>query len=1089
MRPASLPPTQNGTIANTNDSPVSQTNSGGRGRRGRGGAPRPQRTVNGRAFGGALTQDTPDGGVSLQAGAAEFVPGQPLVTSHQAQRSPVNAPRRRRMSKSTAPDIMTRTHEDIEHANYECPICTSEVQRNSKVWSCHTCWTVFHLSCIKKWASNEGSAAARRASLTNGETPPARQWRCPGCNLPKDEQPRTYTCWCGKETDPRPPTGLPPHSCGNTCGKERVRKCPHPCQLTCHAGPCLPCTYMGPTQSCFCGKNEVTRRCVETDYENGWSCDEVCGDLMPCGLHTCPRPCHEGLCGACEEAVQARCYCGQEQKDIQCCEQGDIKTSQRKQIESNDDRPLAEEWTGSYQCANSCNRPFDCGVHSCEKPCHAQEADSTHCPRSPDVVTHCPCGKTPLSEFAGASRDSCSDPIPNCDKACMKPLGCGHACEQKCHAGDCLPCMKTVDISCQCGRTTTSTICHQGSEFRPQCFRVCHATLSCGRHACDERCCTGERKAAERLSQKKKSRPLGSAAPPPDLIEAEHICTRVCGRLLKCGNHTCQELCHKGPCHSCREAIFDEITCHCGRTSLEPPLPCGTSPPPCRFQCERAKSCGHPQVQHNCHLDNESCPKCPFLVSRRCMCGKTTLKNQPCFLTAVSCGQVCGNKLKCGSHFCRKPCHKPGECEDAGSNAACSQPCGKPKKACGHPDEAPCHAPYPCKEDKPCASKIIVACPCQAQKQETRCNASRTSEGNANKTLQCNEECARQQRNARLAAALHIDPSSHIEGGDHIPYSDETLDLYSASPSFAQSQEREFRVFAQDEGEKRMRFKPMKAQERAFLHALAEDFGLDSESLDPEPHRHVVLLKTPRFVRAPGKTVGEAVRIRTLKRKIVERPREEKRAGVDENRNPLNAFVLVGTRFGLTEEEMKSIVASAVPVDETVRFEVIFLPSEEVVLRPLGGGLGLEQTLRDVKPALEAVVKANQIGTLLLCSVDASQNIVRRETDSVAADGWSRVAAKGAAPRRLPGVAAVGGQNAYAALSGSGLASGGKVTFAKKKEKLVKKVVEPVVDDWEAEMEAEEKRKSAVEERRVEGEGRDAEREESDGTERVVEAA
>ncbi|KAF4550306.1 R3H domain-containing protein 1 [Elsinoe fawcettii] len=464
------------------------------------------------------------------------------------------------------------------------------------------------------------------------------------------------------------------------------------------------------------------------------------------------------------------------------------------------------------------------------------------------------------------------------------------------------------------------------------------------------------------------------------------------------------------------------------------------------------------------------------------MCGKTTLKNQPCFLTSVSCGQVCGAKLACGSHFCRKPCHKPGECEDAATT--CTQPCGKPKKTCGHPDEAPCHAPYQCKEDKPCPSKILISCPCQAQKQETRCNAHHTSEGNANKTLQCNDECARLQRNARLAAALHIDPSQHVEGGDHIPYSDETLDLYAALPtSWAQSQEREFRVFATDEEEKRLRFKPMKAAERAFLHALAGDFGLDSESLDPEPHRHVVLLKTPRFVRAPGKTVGEAARIRALKRKVVERPRREER--VDENRNPLNAFVLVGARFGLTEEEVKGVVASAVPVEETVRFEVVFLPSEEVVLRPVGGGLGLEQTLRDVKPALETVVKANQIGTLLLCAVDSSLNIVRRETDAVAADGWSRVAAKGAAPRKAPGVAAVGGQNAYAALSGAG---SGKVTFAKKKEKP-KKVIEPVVDDWEAEMEAEEKRSQAQSAQASDAEGlmSDGEGVKLDATEPTVE--
>ncbi|KAF2157734.1 hypothetical protein K461DRAFT_284239 [Myriangium duriaei CBS 260.36] len=1062
LRPSSLPPaaqTAGGeALTNNNNTTTQQTHQrGGRSHnRGRGGASRPQRMVNGREFGGKLTSAEPDASTpQLQAEAAEFVPGQPIVKGRTTKQPPVNAARRRRPSKSIAPDILTRTHEDIEHGHYECPICTSEVQRNSKVWSCHTCWTVFHLACVKKWAANEGSAAARRQSLSNGETPPPRQWRCPGCNLPKDEQPKAYTCWCGKETDPRPPTGIPPHSCGNSCGKERVKKCPHPCQLTCHAGPCPPCTYMGPTQSCFCGKNESSKRCVETDYEKGWSCEEICGDIMPCGAHTCPNTCHEGLCGACEETVDATCYCGQDERQILCREQGEPLESKRKDSLDPEDAEFSQ-WTGTFQCTHLCNRLFDCGKHQCEKRCHAQDADSAHCPRSPDVVSHCPCGKTPLTEFSGTLRTSCSDTIPNCDKKCSKPLSCGHACELSCHSGECLPCMKTVQISCICGRTTSITICHQGTEERPQCMRVCRALLSCGRHACDERCCSGERKAAERQATKKKRAPLGSAAPAPDLIEAEHICTRVCGRPLKCGNHTCQELCHKGPCGSCREAIFHELPCDCGRTVLEPPLPCGTRPPPCRFQCERPKACGHPQVQHNCHQDDETCPKCPFLVERRCMCGKKVLKNQQCWLQDVRCGQVCGHKLKCGSHFCRKPCHKPGECEDTGGQT-CSQPCGKPKKVCGHPDENPCHAPFACKEDKPCTSKIFITCDCQALKQEAKCGASRMSEGNLNKKLPCTDECARLERNRRLAVALNIDQSTHVDGGDHIPYSEDVLNLFQQHSKWAQSQEREFRVFADSPDEKRFRFKPMTAQQRAFIHALADDFGFDSESMDPEPHRHVLLLKTPRFVSAPTKTIAECVRIRMTQRSLLaSQPAVDKsKQSSATNDTPMNAFVISGPRFGLTIEEVRATVQSTSSSGPTM--SISFLPSDEVIIQPPISPslppLDAEQSLRTLKPALASAVETASLGTLSLCAIDPSLNVIRRESDPSAADGWSRVAAKGAAPRKLQPVAPTGRGNAFSALSGGQ----GRVTFAKRREKKPAPV-EKVVDDWEEEMEAEERR-------------------------------
>ena len=809
-------------------------------------------TSTGRQFGARLTEDMdssegPSVSTSeptiptaqLQPDAPEFRPGQPhhprarqarggRPGPPQIRHQQHAAPRARRESmKSKAPDIATRTHEDISNNLYECPICTSEIGRHSKVWSCKTCWTVFHLSCITKWSKNEGAAMAQQTNQ-DGHIPLPRQWRCPGCNLPKDVLPSSYTCWCEKETDPRSISGIPPHSCGQTCGKHRIlpKKCPHPCDLLCHAGPCPPCTHMGPVQGCYCGKKSTSRRCVETNYDSGWSCEEICGDPMPCGEHNCQRPCHEGLCGACEVEVDSCCYCGITQKTIACCEQGDSKTSKRLRKDSNEGTSI-EQWTGSFQCPNTCGRAFDCGIHHCEQSCHSQALDPPHCPRSPDSVSHCPCGKTLLKDISTAARDTCQAPIPNCDKKCLRKLQCGHECQEICHLGQCKPCFRIVTIGCRCGRVQSSTVCHQGHEEPPQCTRACKATLNCGRHECGERCCPAERKAAERHAMKRKLRPLGAARMIDEGFEAEHICTRTCGRRLKCGNHTCPELCHKGACGTCREAIFEDISCHCGKTVLQPPLPCGTTPPPCRFDCDRPTSCGHPKLTHNCHGDEELCPKCPYLMEKPCMCQKKRLKNQPCWLADVRCGEVCGKKLKCGSHYCRQPCHRSGECEDAGK--VCQQSCGKAKKACGHPCEERCHAPSACREDKPCQNKMLITCECQHLKQEIKCNASKTSEGNSKKTLSCDDECARLARNQRLALALNVDPEAHKD--DHIPYSTETLKIFRESVKWAQTQEREFRVFAADDSEKRLRFKPMPDHQRRFLHLLSEDFGFDSESM------------------------------------------------------------------------------------------------------------------------------------------------------------------------------------------------------------------------------------------------------------------
>ncbi|KAI4608421.1 hypothetical protein J4E80_009045 [Alternaria sp. BMP 0032] len=96
---------------------------GARGGRGRGGAERfPQRmAAGGRQFGGQLTvEDDAASAISeappgLQADAPAFQPGQPIAPrkSRPPRQKQPQAP------KSTAPDISTRTHEDIDNGHYE----------------------------------------------------------------------------------------------------------------------------------------------------------------------------------------------------------------------------------------------------------------------------------------------------------------------------------------------------------------------------------------------------------------------------------------------------------------------------------------------------------------------------------------------------------------------------------------------------------------------------------------------------------------------------------------------------------------------------------------------------------------------------------------------------------------------------------------------------------------------------------------------------------------------------------------------------------------------------------------------------------
>ena len=348
-----------------------------------------------------------------------------------------------------------------------------------------------------------------------------------------------------------------------------------------------------------------------------------------------------------------------------------------------------------------------------------------------------------------------------------------------------------------------------------------------------------------------------------------------------------------------------------------------------------------------------------------------------------------------------------------------------------------------------------------------KCGASKNSEGNNGKTLPCNDECARLERNRKLALALNIDQAAHVDGGDHIPYSSDTLNLFAEDVKWAQTQEREFRVFAISTDEKRMRFKPMQSRQRAFIHALSEDFGFDSESMDPEPHRHVMIWKTPKFVSAPSKTLAEAQRIRVAQRigtgsANVSDSEGPKKTKVSKSANePYNAFIISNPRFGLTVDEIRAELDALVHHSMPFTFDIEFLPSEDVVLKAISQSLPpleLQKLLQDIKIQLVAALKSKDYGNAELCTTDSSLNITRRESESTAAaDGWSKVAARKSAPKSvLASNRGTAGANAFDALTSN------KVTFAKKKPEKAKPKVQAVVDDWEAAEDALEEQERAV---------------------------
>ena len=267
--------------------------------------------------------------------------------------------------------------------------------------------------------------------------------------------------------------------------------------------------------------------------------------------------------------------------------------------------------------------------------------------------------------------------------------------------------------------------------------------------------------------------------------------------------------------------------------------------------------------------------------------------------------------------------------------------------------------------------------------------------------------------------------------------------MYRENVTWAQAQEREMRLFAADENEKQKRCKPMPAHQRAFLHSMAEDFGFDSESMDPEPHRHVLLFKTPRFVSAPVKTVGMCVRIRSVQ--AATEMQSIKAAG-QKVVQPWNAFLLLSPRFGLTEMEVRSALSAASETTPGLGFVIHFLPSNggDIVIQALPASAStsisaasIEATLKALKIKIAGIVaegypERNIAREVKLCvwgeeEGEVGGRVVRREDDNISGkggkgdgtaevDGWSQVAAKGAGRGVVSQPVVLGGKGKWAVL-------------------------------------------------------------------------
>ncbi|XP_037614854.1 NF-X1-type zinc finger protein NFXL1 [Sebastes umbrosus] len=601
-----------------------------------------------------------------------------------------------------------------------CLICIASVKRTQAVWSCSSCFSLFHLPCIQKWAKDSAFLVSSVTDEDFGQK--QHPWPCPKCRAeyPPTATPNRYMCYCGKLQDPPADPWLAPHSCGSVCQKELKPTCGHTCLLLCHPGPCPPCPKMV-SVSCLCGKAKpLPRRCSN----KAWSCQQTCCKLLPCRQHTCTQPCHTE-CSPCPRVSVQRCVCGREEAERPCA---------------------SPQWN----CQQVCGSPLSCGNHTCEVLCH--DGVCPPCPRS--VSRSCPCSKTKSSL-------PCTEEVMPCGDTCDRRLSCGkHTCSMRCHRGSCETCRQEVEKECRCGKYRRLMSCHK--EYL--CDSKCPKTRSCQRHQCRRKCCPGNCPACDQscgrtLGCRNHKCPSGchqgSCYPCPETVEVRCTCGSSvlavpCGRERSTKPPRCKETCRCPP--SCHHPTRETHRCH--------PAPC----PPCRQPCLLPlPRCSHtcPQPCHDRVLVKSQqvqlagpweqpsepafvqkalpCPPCQVPIATTCF-GEHEVSPVPCHRQGrFSCKRPCGRPLTCGNHTCSRECHlvtHGNKCE------VCDESCSKPRPpGCPHPCSRPCH-PGNCPT---CSQMIRQRCHCKISMLYVECTKLTSADEQTKVALgSCNNQCPKE---------------------------------------------------------------------------------------------------------------------------------------------------------------------------------------------------------------------------------------------------------------------------------------------------------------------------------------------------------
>lgn len=321
--------------------------------------------------------------------------------------------------------------------------------------------------------------------------------------------------------------------------------------------------------------------------------------------------------------------------------------------------------------------------------------------------------------YCGKVEDPPVDPwlVPHsCGQVCEKEFkpSCGHKCLLLCHPGPCPPCPKMVTITCYCKKA--KPVPRRCSAKEWSCQLPCGRKLQCEQHKCEQPCHKGDCQSCPRVSKQRClcGRQIAERLCASPLWQ----CNQVCGKTLPCANHTCEQVCHSGPCGECPRS--GKRSCPCEKSKYS--LPCTEDVPTCGDSCDKLLECGLHRCSQRCHRG--PCETCRQEVEKQCRCGKHT-KRMPCH-KPYQCETKCPKTRDCQRHQCKRKCC-PGNCP------TCDQMCGRTLGCRNHKCPSVCHrgSCYPCPET------MDVKCNCGKTALSVPCGRERTT-----KPPKCKEFCS-----------------------------------------------------------------------------------------------------------------------------------------------------------------------------------------------------------------------------------------------------------------------------------------------------------------------------------------------------------